>query len=75
MDVHEDPVISKAEKVTRFGCGAALGIVYGFFLVIKFALSSYGVAAAIVVGSVCVCGYLALMYGDEFWYGIFGGGA
>lgn len=73
MGIHEDPDISEAEKVTRFGCGAVFGVFFGFFLVIRFALSSFGLAAVAIVGAVCVCGYLALKYGDEFWYSIFGG--
>jgi uncharacterized membrane protein len=74
MDIHEDPQISRSEKVTRIGCGAVFGIFFGFFLVIKFALSSFGAIAGIVALAICVCAYLALKYGDEFWYSIFGRG-
>jgi hypothetical protein len=28
MDIHEDPEVGKAEKVTRFGCGALLGFIF-----------------------------------------------
>lgn len=72
MTVHEDPEISRSEKVTRLGCGAVFGIFFGFFLVIKFALSSFGAIAGIVAFATCACAYLAFKLGDEFWYSIFG---
>ena len=72
MSKHNDQEISKAEQATRFGCGALLGFFFGFYVVIKYAFSSFGSAAAIIVAAICVCGCLALKYGDEFWYAIFG---
>jgi hypothetical protein len=72
MDIHEDPVISKEEKVTRFGFGAVFGLFFGFFLVLKFALASFGIAVMTIVGAICICGLLALRHGDRFWYAIFG---
>lgn len=74
MDIQEDPQISRSEKVTRIGCGALFGVFFGFFLVIKSALSSFGAIAGIVAGATCACAYLALKHGDEFWYSIFGKG-
>ena len=74
MDIHEDPLVSQEEKVTRFGCGAVFGLFFGFFLVLKFSLASLGIAAVTIVGAIGICGFLALRYGDEFWYAIFGRG-
>jgi hypothetical protein len=74
MDIHEDPEISKTEKVTRFGCGALLGLVLGFFIVVKYSFESFGTAGAMITAAICICGYLALKYGDEFWYSFFGRG-
>lgn len=73
MDIHEDPELGKAEKVTRIGCGALLGFVFGFYIVVKYSFESFGSAAAVITAAIWVCGYLALKYGDEFWYSIFGG--
>lgn len=72
MDIHEDPEIGTTEKVTRIGCGALLGFVFGFYMIVKYSVESFGGAAALVVAATCVCGYLALKYGDEFWYRIVG---
>ena len=72
MNNRDDQEISKAEQTTRFGCGALLGLFFGFYIVIKYAFSSFGSAAAIIVAAICVCGCLALKYGDEFWHSIFG---
>jgi len=72
MNKHDDRDVSKVEQATRFGCGALLGLFLGFYVVIKYAFSSVGSAAAIIAAAFCICGYLALKYGDEFWYSIFG---
>jgi hypothetical protein len=72
MDIHEDPEPDTAEKVTRFGCGTLLGVIVGIVLAIKLTLSSFGLIAAVIVGAVLVCGFLALRYGDEFWYAVLG---
>lgn len=60
--------VDEAEKVTRFGCGALLGVIVGIMLVITFTLSNFGFIVATVVAAVMVSGLLALKYGDEFWY-------
>lgn len=73
IDIDEDPEIDAAEKVTRFGCGALLGIFAGIGIAIKLTLYSFGWVAAVIVGAVLVCGFLALKYGDGFWYAVFGG--
>jgi hypothetical protein len=67
MTIYEEPEPDKAEKITRFGCGALFGVVIGIGLAIRFAFSSLGFIAAIIVGAILICGYLALKFGDEFW--------
>lgn len=72
VDIHEDPVVSTSEKVTRFVCGAILGICFGIYHLAKFSPSSFSIAALILLTSIGASGYLALRYGDAFWYAIFG---
>lgn len=72
MDIHEDPEVSKSEKVTRIGCGAILGLVLGISFVVQLSFSSFGSVVTVIIVAICVCAYLALKYGDEFWYWIFG---
>ncbi|QNA89431.1 hypothetical protein G4G28_14865 [Massilia sp. Dwa41.01b] len=72
-EVTEGPEISEAERVSRFGCGALLGFFIGLVLVIASAPSSTGFAVLAFLVPMCVCGYLALKYGDEFWYKLFDG--
>jgi hypothetical protein len=72
MDIHEEPEISKAEKVTRFGCGALFGAIVAIYFAFRLALSSFGLVAAIIVVAVLVCGFLALKHGDNFWYAVLG---
>jgi hypothetical protein len=59
--------ISESEKITRFGCGALLGLLLATVLIFEFALSSFGLMVAVISSAVFVCGILALKYGDEFW--------
>jgi hypothetical protein len=74
IDIHEDPEVGKTEKITRFGCGALLGVVFGLITVLKYSFESVGGAVAVITGAIFVCGYLALKCGDEFWYAVFGRG-
>lgn len=74
MGIHEDPEVGKAEKVTRFGCGALLGFILGLYIVVKYSFESFWCAVAVVIAAICTCGYIALKYGDEFWYSFFGRG-
>ena len=60
------------EKATRFGCGALLGFFVGLYLIAKWTIMSFGVTASVCAVAIFVCGFLALRYGDEFWYGLFG---
>lgn len=72
MNKSEKPKIGKVEKAIRFGCGALLGIFVGLYLIAKWTIVSAGVAIAIWSVAILVCGHLALKYGDEFWYSMFG---
>jgi uncharacterized membrane protein len=72
MDIHEDTEVGKVEKITRFVCGALLGVVFGFYLVFKYDFSSLGSAACVIIAATCLCGYFALKFGDEFWYSVLG---
>ena len=72
MNNNEQPEVRKMEKATRIGCGALLGCFVGLYLIAKWTIMSFGVAAGVWAVAILVCGYLALRYGDEFWYGLFG---
>ncbi|PFH11605.1 hypothetical protein BCF11_4057 [Collimonas sp. PA-H2] len=70
MDKNEDNGLSESEKVSRFGCGAFLGVFLGTLFIVKLALSSFGVIAAVIAFSVFACGILAVKHGDEFWHSL-----
>lgn len=72
MSNSEKLKIGKMKKVTRFGCGALLGFFVGLYFIAKWIVVSFGVAIGIWAVAILACGYLALKYGDEFWYGMFG---
>lgn len=74
MNQINEPKIGTAEKVTRFVCGTVLGTFVAVYFLAKFAVESWAAAAAIWAGAMLVCGGLALKYGDEFWYALFGRG-
>lgn len=67
MKIHDDHEVDESEQVTRFGCGALLGVLIGLGIVVSFTLSSFGSVAAALVASMVACGLLALVYGDRFW--------
>lgn len=57
------------ERGVRFGCGALLGALVGFYIVAEqglVAAPGETYLAAAVVGAV-VCGLLAMAFGDRFW--------
>ena len=58
------------EKKVRFGCGFAFGLVIGFFEFARSLYRSAGMTIALTVIAALVCGWLALKYGDRFWYGV-----
>lgn len=65
----QDPTTSV--KVTRFISGGVLGFFFGLYLLAKWWIMSYSVAAGILAATICGCGYLALKYGDRFWLDLF----
>lgn len=72
MNDSEKPEIGRVEKATRFGCGALLGLFVGLYFIAKWSVMSFGVAVTVWGAAMLICGYLAMKYGDEFWYGMFG---
>lgn len=70
MDLQQAHEISKTEKITRFGFGAVLGLLFGLMLNLEFAFTSIIVIIVVITCSVAVLGYLALKYGDGFWYSL-----
>ena len=70
MNKKEDGELNESEKITRFGCGAIFGVFLGILIVVRIAFSSFGAIAAVIAFSIFVCGFLALKYGDEFWYSL-----
>ncbi len=70
VKIQDDHEVDEAEQVTRFGCGALLGIFVGIGVIVAFTLTSFGLAAAALVGSMIVCGWFALIYGDSFWHAL-----
>jgi hypothetical protein len=71
MSEHDETEPGTLTKATRFGCGALLGVGVGLYFLAKWTIMSFGLAAAIMIAAVCGCGYLAMKYGDEFWYALF----
>jgi len=57
-----------AEKRIRFGCGLLIGVVLGIMSAIYWSIANGWYFAALVAGVALVCGFLAMRYGDEFWY-------
>jgi hypothetical protein len=70
LKIDDDHEVGESEQVTRFGCGALLGLVAGLGIVLGFTLSSFGTVAAALVAAMVICGLLALIYGDRFWYAL-----
>ena len=54
----------RAEYAIRF----AFGAVFGLLVAAKLALLGLPGAAFYLVGAPLVCGWLAMRYGDDFWY-------
>lgn len=73
MRIVDDHEVTKSEQITRFVCGAILGVVVSVVLICKFDLSSFGASLITALVSIIGCGLLALLYGDRFWIAFFGG--
>ncbi len=66
QDHKPDPL----ERKIRFGCGFIFGLVLGLLEFARTMYKSVGLVAVLTVMAALVCGWLALKYGDRFWYGI-----
>lgn len=62
----------RLEKGIRFGCGAMFGVLIGFYLLLEF--FDFESPGLILSSSFFGCGFLAMVLGDRFWYGLGGGG-
>ncbi len=60
----------RTEKAIRFGCGALLGMLVGFSVTLSFVGITWGAFWAVFLGSVFLCDWLAMKYGDRFWESI-----
>lgn len=67
-----EPPIGRAEKITRFVCGAVLGFFAGLYFIATHAVVSWAAAAAVWAVAMLACGGFALRHGDRFWYALFG---
>ena len=74
MKIIDDHEVTLTEKITRFICGMILGVVVGVYLIYRLNLSSATAISVVALVSVFGCAILAMLYGDRFWYWIFGGG-
>lgn len=72
MRIVDDHEVSKSEQVTRFVCGALLGVVFAVAITYKFDVSSLIWKTGIALVSILGWGILALVQGDRFWLAIFG---
>ena len=54
------------ERGVRFGCGALVGGLFGFYMAIR-ETEAGPLAIAIAAGLAIVFGFLAARYGDRFW--------
>lgn len=70
MQIHDDHEVEGPEKITRFICGALLGVLTGMILVYSNEISSFGLAVFAFLVPIVGFGLLALYYGDRLWYGI-----
>jgi len=52
---------------SRFWCGAALGLLIGLFIALSTLSSSASLSILAIVGSVLLCGWLSVYYGEDFW--------
>ena len=62
------------EKKVRFGCGFLFGLLVGFFEAARYLYRHYPASmltTGIVVGAL-ICGWLAMRYGDRFWFSMLG---
>lgn len=59
--------VSKSEYGVRFGCGAFIGFVVGFFVVSQYYMDAAGPLINGIIVAI-LFGILAAVLGDKFWY-------
>jgi Na+-driven multidrug efflux pump len=62
-----DPEPDRLDKQIRFGCGFLFGLPLGFLLALKTLMESAGALTTLTLAIACLCGWLAMRYGDKFW--------
>ena len=72
MHIVDDHEVTKSEQVTRFVCGAILGVAVAVAVTYRLELSSVIWKALTAILSILGCGILALIHGDRFWQAILG---
>lgn len=70
MSIEDDHGVSESEQGTRFACGAFLGVFIALAIILGFALTSFGMVAAVLAICMMGTGFLALVLGDRFWRGL-----
>jgi hypothetical protein len=60
----------KLEKSVRFGCGFTFGLFIGFISSVQWVADTWGGIAVIIFSTAIISGFLAVKYGDKFWYSI-----
>jgi len=55
----------------RFACGALLGLLISFRLVLYWYDENPAILVLVGVGVMLLCGFAAARYGDRFWCSIF----
>lgn len=72
MRIVDDHEVTKSEQVTRFVCGALLGVVIAVAITYKLGISSLIWKVGVALVSILGCGILALIQGDRFWKALLG---
>ena len=65
--MHEDPPRDTAERNVRMGCGTLLGLFIAGLIGFQ-TYPSWTSWAIICIVSVVICAWLAVRFGDGFWY-------
>jgi len=68
MRIEDDHEVGEAEQVTRFVCGAVLGIVVAIVAILVLELTMSLSILVVSLVSMFACGLAALIWGDRFWY-------
>jgi hypothetical protein len=65
-----DPQPDPLETKVRFVCGALFGLVPATCVVVTVGSLPLIASIAVFGVSVALCALLAVLYGDDFWYGV-----